>query len=156
MKILWILVFFASCASAQDFLDVETLSTLRTRQYPLNPFQKVVVFSAPRTGSSLVYNVFRYLFENENYLLFPHNQFDLNRFVLKTHNFGESSLLIGSNVLFIVTLRNPIQAAISYVRICPRKTDNLQNFLERLMRKHAEYVTFCEALQESGLSLIHI
>src|SRR6185437_3936462 len=116
MKALWVLVCAFSLGHGGEMLNVETLPTLRTQQYSLSSYKKIVVFSAPRTGSSLVYNVFRYLFENQENLFHAHHAFNQSCLVLKTHKPSELGLIEESPVLFVIPIRNPVDAIISNFR----------------------------------------
>ena len=93
----------------QDTFDVETLPCFRTKQYCMGPYKKIIVFSAPRTGSSLAYNIFRFLFEDESKIFSHHNDFNQNRLVLKTHKFTELARVEEKDVLYIFTIRNPLR-----------------------------------------------
>src|ERR1700722_9694212 len=117
-----LLVFFSinMVCRADEIYDVETLPSLRTKQYSMAPYKKIIVFSAPRTGSSLTYNIFRFLFEDDSKIFSHHNAFSQDRLVLKTHIFSELDLVEEENVLYIFTIRNPLNASISNYRICPR------------------------------------
>ena len=155
-KIIGILLGFFSLIHAQEPFDIETLPKARTQQYPLDPYKKIVVFSAPRTGSSLVYNIFRYLFEDEKSLFYPYNEFNQNCLVLKTHKFNEVELLKNSNVLFVIVVRNPIDAIISNFRICPNKIDNIQSFVENKIQMHKNCLNFYQKLKRRKEDLIFL
>jgi hypothetical protein len=156
MKVLVILVCFFWGGLWGESLNIEMLPTLRTQQYPLGSWRKIVVFSAPRTGSSLIYNTFRYLFEDQSNIFCFHNEFNLNRFVLKTHKFNELNLLKDFKVLFVVTIRNPINSIISNFRICPHKIENIRNFVENKIQMHKDYLRFYEKLKLSGNNVIFL
>lgn len=138
----------------QHFLDVETVPTSRSKQYPL-PFSKIVIFSAPRTGSSLVYNLFKFIFEDSSKLLVPHNDFFSERIVLKTHRFDEiETLPTDEPILYVCTFRNPIDAAISNHRITTRKNPNTESFAKELIERHISYFQYIEKLQQSGSDVL--
>lgn len=149
-------ILLEAVSFAGEPLDIESLPSLRMKQYSADPHKKIVVFSAPRTGSSLTYNIFRFLFEKSENISSFHNSFDQNCLVLKTHKFAELELLEDKNVLYIVTIRNPIDAIISNYRISPQKIKNIGEFTKNLMQKHKEYLLFCEQLKESGNTVIFI
>src|SRR5690606_9641364 len=98
-------------------LDIEQLPKLRAGKYPLHKYQQIVIYSAPRTGSSLLYNVLRFLFEEDQFLNSPHNYFDAQKVVLKTHKNTDLSTLSKERILYIVPIRNPMNACISNHRI---------------------------------------
>src|SRR5262249_39606851 len=109
-----VILFFAASTYG---LDVETLPELRTRQYDSDSIEKIVIFSAPRNGSSLVFNVFKYFFEQKDCLRIPHNQYHSSRKVWKTHNVHYFDVCAKKTTLFIVPLRSPLEAAISHARV---------------------------------------
>lgn len=146
---LCLLLMSSSYGFADEFLDVETLPTLRTQQY-VAPYQHIVVFSAPRTGSSLVYNVFRFLFEHDAQLLSPHTAFDLNNRVLKTHAFEVLHQFNPSHVLYIYPMRNPLTASISNLRIYRRTIPNFQKFAREMIHNQMHYLSLSEKLEEEG------
>ena len=114
MRYLGILFCLFSFGTAEELLDVETLATLRTQQYPMEPYKKIVIYSAQRTGSTLAYNVFKYLFENQNSLFCSHHKSNQDCFVSKTHQ--PPSLKDSNATLIVITIRNPADAIISAFR----------------------------------------
>ena len=139
---------------AESF-NVETLPYLRTREYPKQPYDKIVVFSASRTGSSLVYNIFRFLFEKEEFLSSPHNEFLLSRSVLKTHKIPEIEILkqTKENILYIIPIRDPLQASISIYRIQTGSIKNMQTLCKTLINRQVQYLNYIESLKKAGYSI---
>ena len=150
------LIFMSILGHADEVLNLESLPTLRTKLYPLNPYKKIVVFSAPRTGSSLTYNVVRLLFQNESSILSRHDDWNQDCFVLRTHRFHELQLLEESNTLFIVTIRNPIDSVVSNYRINPSPIQNIHNFTKWLIHRYVEYIQFCENMKKEGRNVIFL
>lgn len=146
-------LFLCSAVLFADPLNVEMLAHLRTRQYPKHPYDKIIIFSPPRTGSSLTYNFFRFLFEDEQCLSFFHNEFRLDRSVLKTHKIPEIETMIknGENTLYVVTIRDPLQSSISTYRIRSEPIRDMQKFCENIVRRHVKYFTFIEQMKKAGL-----
>ncbi len=137
-------------------LDVETLPTRRTKQYSIFPYEKICIFSAPRTGSSLVYNVCRYLFENMENFHHHHNTFHPDCLVLKDHrdiNFNQNN---GKKVLYIVPIRNPIDACISNYRIESAKNQSNKNYPYMMLKYQASRLIISENLLATGNDVIHI
>jgi len=130
-------------------LDVEKLPVYRSSQQP-SAFNKIVIFSAPRTGSSLVYNVFRFLFEDDSKLFSPHDVFDLSRKVLKIHRTHEIERLDDENVLYVFTIRNPVGACLSNYRICTREISNVKEFAEEVISRQADTLHCAEKLISKG------
>lgn len=145
-----------STALYADPLNVETLPLARTMHYQKTPYDKIMIFSAPRTGSTIVYNIFRFLFENPNCLSFPHNEFRLDRSVLKTHKITEIEILKQHNqaTLYVITVRHPIQASLSTYRIRTQPVANLKTVCKNLIQRQVKYFTFISELQQAGYPVI--
>src|SRR5690242_5117565 len=109
MKVVYlgILLSFFSFGNAEEVLNVETLPTLRTQQYSMGPYKKIIICGPERTGSTLVYNVFKYLFEDNDSLFEDHEIQNWNRLVLKTHILNIPQ---DPTILCVMTLRNPVDA----------------------------------------------
>lgn len=143
--------------SAQEiYQDVESVPALRTQSYPAKDYKHIIIFSAQRTGSSLVYNVFRFLFEDSDKLFARHNNFTSDRVVLKAHTSKKFLSVDPARTLCIFTFRNPWDASISNYRICTRKTIENKAFAQKLINRHASYLLFSEQLQQKGQSLIRL
>lgn len=138
---------------AQDIYDVETLPTLRTQQYSMFPYKEIIVFSAPRTGSSFVYNVFRYLFEDDSKLFSHHYVFNQDRSVLKTHRSYEILSVEEKNVLYVFIMRHPYDGSISNHRICPFEFKDQQWFAEELAHRHRNALWLSEKLEAEGCNV---
>ena len=151
-RILKALLIFLFCAATchGDIYDVETLPLLRTKRYSMGPYEKLLVYSAPRTGSSLVYNVLRFLFEQEDHLLAPHHLFDRSRTVLKTHLSKEFNLLQNEQAIYIVTIRDPIAAGLSMIRVCTPPIKSYQRWCKGLIYGQAERLSYAEKKQMGG------
>jgi hypothetical protein len=136
---------------ADDVLDLETLPSLRKERYAMGAYEKIIVFSASRTGSSLVYNVFRFLFEEEKNLSRNHSRFTRNAAVLKTHRFSDLKEMINNRVLYVVPIRDPLQASISTYRIRPKPPADIQQWCKWSVKSQAEHLEFAENLYRNNL-----
>ena len=147
---------------SKEIYDVEILPSLRSQQYPLNLNKKIIIFSAPRTGSSLTYNIFRFLFEDDSMIFSRHDDFNLDRFVLKTHRFEELKLINEENVTYIFTLRNPIHTCLSHYAVLaslgkfPKKLLNTYTDINSILQGHESIdvpgVEFSSGALGQGLS----
>lgn len=151
-----VLFLLKSACYSQEIYDVETVPYLRTKEYPTPSRKKIVIFSAPRTGSSLVYNIFRFLFEEDAKLNEHHNSFNLDRVVLKTHRIGEIQLLEKENAICIFTFRNPFDACVSNFRICTRSFIDHKKFAQELVHRHSNALLFTEKLEKEGRHMIRL
>ena len=144
-------------ASSSERLDVETLPSLRSQQYAMAPYKKIVIFSAPRTGSSLTYNVFRFLFEEDSKIHLEHHLFDNGRSILKTHRFPEAALLNSKEeVLYIFRIRNPYSASVSNYRINSKIVVNKRKYAEELVKRHKDTLLFSERIEAEGKKVVRL
>ena len=150
-------MFFTSLAyHAQEIYDVETVPTLRTKAYSSEAYKNIVIFSAPRTGSMLIYNIFKFLFEKDSQLLARHDNFNLNRVVLRTHRFAEFNLIDKESTLCIFTFRNPIDACISTFRICTRNPINPQELAYEFINRTCCYFSYIKSKEHEGLQVLKL
>lgn len=148
-----LLTFMNITCCAESVFDVESLPCRRTKQYQSGSLKNIVVFSAPRTGSSLIYNVFRFLFEDDSHLFADHHDFQHERVVRKTHKFSDLNLE-NDAVLYIFPIRHPISACISNLRICPRPVINYRAFAQRLVKRHSDQLIMYENMHKNVLKPI--
>ncbi len=94
----------------EDFIDLHSFVKERTQQYPLKTCKKIYLNTPPRTGSTLVYNVLRFLFENDDHKPWDGNFWNL---IVKSH--GDPFLR--SDVIYITTIRDPVEACLSHYRV---------------------------------------
>jgi len=146
-----VLFLFFFLSKAYAVLDVESLPLSRTCRYPIGPYEKMVVFSAPRTGSSLIYNLARFLFELPEGLNHPHDRFIKQKTVLKTHRYNEIKSLRGGKILYLVPIRDPLNAAVSTYRITTRPVEDEKNFCKFLIQTQARHLSFAEKLKGAVL-----
>lgn len=156
LPLFFLLILVSSPCYAQEVYDVELLPALRTKRYDAGNYKKIVVFSAPRTGSSLVYNICRFLFEDDSKLLAHHNDFSLNRLVLKSHKFSEIKLIKKEKAFYIFTLRNPLTASISNYRICMQKVINDKFLAKEIVQRHYKVLLFSEYIEKKGRSVLKL
>lgn len=114
LKKLFGFVIFASCLySVEPSIDIIKATAKRTQQYPLKKYKKVQVCAPYRTGSTLMYNICRFLFENVDVL---DQAVDVqNRIVAKPKEFPNS--LDDKSIFLLGTIRNPLDTCFSYYRI---------------------------------------
>ncbi len=149
-----VFMFFMIIGHAQEEFDVETLPEGRTQKYSFPPYEKLVVFSSPRTGSSLTYNVCRFLFEETENLSKPHNGWTQDRLIYKTHQFDDLDKLTKKNILYVVTVRNPLDSIISHYRVMVSKVTNIREFVRRLVLKNRDCMNHIEDLKRDGCNVL--
>ena len=71
-------------------------------------FNNIIIFSPPRTGSTLVYNIFKSVFTD--------------KVITKTHDF-----VYNINDLFVVTIRHPYNCILSILMCNEETTDPVNN-----------------------------
>lgn len=125
------------CTANESALDISNFYGLRTKQYSLGNVDQIIQFSPPRTGSTLLFNILKFLFENEQYLQSTSIGLveSLPQNVIKTHD------LLGTypnNAFFFVTIRHPIPSILSIFRVLNSPLNDktirthLQNYIRRL------------------------
>ena len=93
-------------------ISIQDEYSKRTRQYSTNGYKKILLYSPYRTGSTLVYNVLKFLFE-KSYFLDKDSWQDSNAIVGKTHILGR----IEPSTFIFCTIRNPVDACFSGYRV---------------------------------------
>jgi hypothetical protein len=148
--------FFSMKNRILENFNIEDLPIYRTGQYSISPYKKIVIFSAPRTGSSLTYNIFRFLFEDNAQIFSRHDSFDANRIVLKTHKISEIDTLLGEpDILYIVTIRNLRDSAISHYRLFQQEICDNQSFAKYLVSKYEEYLSFFKLMEAAKSNIVY-
>lgn len=141
---------------ASEFLDVETLPFSRMQQYSLGSYRRIVIFSAPRTGSSLTYNVCRFLFERQENLDHAHNEFHLEYNVLKTHKLSEVEMAARNDVLYIITVRPPLDSILSAYRILPVQVRNEKQWCKTQIDQQVKYFNYINEMRSKGRNILLI
>jgi hypothetical protein len=112
-----ILLFFTLCftiLNADESINIHEQYFKRSHQYPTNGYQKIVVFSPIRTGSTIVFNVLKFLFENQ--LFFQEDAFENpnpHLILTKTHTLPP----INPSDIIFCTIRNPEDTCFSTYRV---------------------------------------
>jgi len=135
-RILWVtwwLLIFSICialpAKGTEGLALSDLSESqrslpdalfsRTQQYPTK-YKKIIIDTIPRTGSIVLYNVLRFLFEDEKYLGMNYLNFHMNTRLDAVILFGHRcSDLVQDNPkhIYISSIRDPEDLIFSFVRV---------------------------------------
>lgn len=106
---------------SEDYIDIATSIELRTQQYTLNKYEKIILLSPYRTGSTYIYNILRYLFENNEHKYSPHwGQDHELRKVCKHHSLNFDN----DNSFFFITIRNPLDSCVSLYRVLSESHSN--------------------------------
>lgn len=147
---------FAFQSYAHEVYDVETLPILRTKAYLPGNYKRIVVFSAPRTGSSLIYNVFKFLFEEDSKLSAPHDHFEWDRIVRKTHSFDQINSLDKRDSLCVFTFRHPFYAGISNYRVQSNNEIDYRRLAQGFVSWHYNYLCFSEKMENHGLNILRL
>lgn len=130
LRILFVCTALSSAVEITDlkhFLDINEGQLLlpnalfsRTKQYKTK-YNKIVIDTIPRTGSILLYNVFRYLFENEENLALSYMNFylkpDSDAVILFGHGCSDLIEDVNDRVYIISSIRNPEDIIFSYCRV---------------------------------------
>lgn len=95
----------------EESIDINEAIKNRSQQYPLSGYSKIWVVAAPRTGSTLIYNILRYLFKDD-----PKSQLRTSRIqdVWRVHCLPGQ---IREDTFYVYLTRDPINACFSHIRI---------------------------------------
>jgi hypothetical protein len=131
------LLFWTSASSDEPFIDLKELLSHRTRQYVVQSAQEICLNTPQRSGSTLVYNILRFLFDSQTLSLVP-----------KLHRFDH----FAPNTLYICTLRHPVDASLSYYRALSngRTTSPSKGDLEWIVGQQVQAFQYLEALVARG------
>lgn len=135
-------IFFSTLYA--EYLDVDKLFLQRSQRYSLKDADKIIVFSAKRTGSTLLYNILHFLFEKDGKLESPHYPFTAGKRVLKSHSFEEIKIFKNERVFYMITVRNPLEALISELRVLTTQGKSMEDFVHKGLLQHKRYLMFYE------------
>ncbi|MEI8364792.1 MAG: sulfotransferase domain-containing protein [Parachlamydiaceae bacterium] len=109
-----IFLFINTDVFSSEFIDIATCIEDRTQQYGLNGYERAIVLSPYRTGSTFAFNILRFLFESEEmkYNLCWDKEIP-QRKVYKRHYFEAEK---AENII-VYTVRNPLDACFSAYRV---------------------------------------
>jgi hypothetical protein len=157
MKLIFILLLLLKSISCQAFqvYDVETMPEHRTQAYSTGPYKRIVIFSAPRTGSSLVYNIFKFLFEKDS-CLSDHHYLITDRVVLKTHRPDQINQIEKNGTLYIFTIRHPFDASKSTYRITTRQILDNKAFAKELVQRQRNCLLISKKMEKDGHRIIRL
>jgi hypothetical protein len=136
----WLLLFVALFCTLRGapYDDITEAVYKRSQQYSLGGYKKIVVFSPQRTGSTLVFNILRFLFENIeviNQSTWANSRPDF--LVNKTHE----PKLWGKKTIVFCTIRNPVDAIFSFYRVLKGDKPFLDiSYLNVLVDFYIEYL----------------
>lgn len=118
MRCIWILVLIFSTCHGKKVEPLNRVYHNRSKQYSKNPYKKIIQVSSPRTGSTVVYNILRYLFEDKRNLNKEgFNNFNMN--VIKSHELKEE--ILNKDYTYVVTIRDPVDTIYSNCKIYFKK-----------------------------------
>ncbi len=128
---------------SEEAIDIGSLLEKRSKQYTLANYKRIWIISPPRTGSVLVFNVFRTLFEDVNNI--RENGFESTRtIVVKTHQMPIDYFHPEDIMIFV--MRNPVDAIYSHTRIL--------NDYNYLIPHHMSYFTHLETLLKRNVNMV--
>ncbi len=151
-------IFSTPLLRGEPCVDIIKSTGLRTQKYPLKNCRRIDVRAPCRTGSTLVYNVCRFLFEDVNALEKANGENSLDERVVYKRLYVPSAS-DDKACLILCTIRNPIDACFSHYRcesilhhvnevsdsvinrVVLEYVSNMQN-LEKLIEQKANVVVF--------------
>lgn len=125
-----------------------TLYKNRTKQYSMSGYRQFVMQSYPRTGSTLVFNILKYLFEDVDKMHVSPSILNIKKKksnkILKTHR---NIKLKNPNTLYFCSIRHPVDAIYSMFRTTKIKpSKNLKNSIE----EYIDSLNLIESLLEEN------
>jgi hypothetical protein len=148
--ILSMIAVFAIPASAFGFININICCSMRTQQYPIGKYSNIYVVSPHSSGSTLLFNVLRILFENQR------NSPDdpLHQLVDKMHELS----LMKRNALYFSTVRNPLDICYSKYRIdCGRAQKRLPlSHIKSIVEEEVECFKLIDSLKQQNANLIEL
>ena len=115
LLILLSLILFKSNANENEYIDLTSCIDARTQQYLITPYDKIFVCSPYRTGSTYVFNILRFLFEDDKTKNSPNwSGGPSGRIVCKFHSLDQQ---LNTKITYVVTVRNPLYACFSNYRV---------------------------------------
>lgn len=117
-----------------------------------NPNNKIIILSPPRTGSTLVYITFQYLFETK---LDEWNSF--NKTVIKSHSIQQvSDFIKSSSPYIIVTIRNPYNSLLSRIRLLSKiNSKNIKAVTKDHVNFHKNLLQFIKTAPNEKLLIVY-
>jgi len=135
-----------------DCDDTKEVIHERVQQYNSGGFDKFIITAPWRTGSTLVYNIFRYLFEEEKNFKSPGWIVNKN-IVSKRDHFPDDGFFKNLNSVFIVTKRNPLDSIYSLCKvICPTKIN--EKYIEQRIKDYLFLFDKAKRLESQGFNVL--
>ncbi len=144
LRLTLLFIFFILTLQSEEYVDINAQISLRTQQYSTGSYEKIIVSSPPRTGSTLVFNVLRFLFEDQ--AVFDQSTYNKkisNAKVEKTHTISYPK----ENQFVFIPIRNPIDACYSNYRIF-HKDRHILEVLEEITEPYIQSLIFIESLNK--------
>jgi len=133
-----------------------------TRNYPFRDiskpivqddrFEKIIILSAPRVGSTLLHIIFQYIFEDQIGTSFG----DLNKKVIKAHNLNNAhkAILHDPKTYVVIPIRNPIDSFFSYVKALNNfNPKGIRNMVRGSVYSHLRLNEIIETINPDNLLL---
>ena len=108
--------------------------------------KKIIQWSPPRSGSTLVWQILDNLFEDPDY---KKNKWIYPNIVQKTHTL-DFSLLYNNNYHIFVTMRNPIDCMVSYMIVNKLKFNKEE--LDKNITLYLQYFNLAKMIKNSNNS----
>lgn len=147
-------IYWFNGLEASYLSNIELLKFKRTKQYNLKEYSHILVCTPYRTGSTLLYNILRFLFENENILnspatyLFPGKKLNDNIIVYKSHSYPQEL----KSTIVISSIRNPVDACFSYLML--KSFQNNEASIQRITETYVSQLRDLEKFQDKYEDLV--
>jgi hypothetical protein len=157
----FLVVYICSSSLAAASLDLESLPSLRKKQYQLTGDDKFIIYSPARTGSTLLFEFFRFLFEDIHSLnAYCYGLENPKKVVYKIHSCNEQELIEkASPGYLVVPIRDFPSSVVSMYKAVlndNRHVTDYHSFIEDLFREYVSIYTTAEKLQNNGIKIIKL
>jgi predicted O-linked N-acetylglucosamine transferase (SPINDLY family) len=110
--------------------------------------KKIIQWSPPRSGSTLVWQILDRLFEDPEY---TENKWYQPNIVQKTHTL-DYSMLNNPNYYFVTTIRNPIDCMVSFMTV--NKEEFTKESIDKNINTYINYFNIVQLVRRSNNSIV--
>lgn len=128
-----LIVLYIPLSAEELWIDINLAMKNRDRIYPLLNYDQICIISPCRTGSTLVFNMFRFLFEYDVNI----DCFDNGKSVVRKSHFIKQ---VNEKTLYLFVMRNPIDTCFSMYRVFNNNFDDIVDMYLNQMRHYSYLV----------------
>ncbi len=136
---------------SEEYVDINAQIPYRTQQYPMGNYEKILVCSPYRTGSTLLFNVLRFLFEDVRVL--NQSTFEKN---VPNAKVGKAHAIFSpkKHHFIFIPVRNPLDACYSYCRFQYKDKEVSETDLDKIVDDYIQKMTKADLLLQKHKNVI--